>query len=189
MEADWEVEIGPEAPAIIIPWEGFIDLRTCPTADIHLIPEAAGNVQLREALIRLNSREAGVFTSKCDLWWLTQEEIDKDEFGAEPANTECGFACYVDVLFLDAEKFVSFECHETNVRRLTGVLKKLDLVDCRVDLVVRPATVNSSPGYGLTIYAAGCGATPLLAERSWAQVLQVAAEATITVSLPFSAGE
>jgi hypothetical protein len=189
MEADWDIEIFPEAPALVIPWEGFIDLRHGPGAELHLIPEAAGHPPLREALVRLNSKESGSFTSKCDLWWLGQEEIDKDEFGSESENTRFGFASYIDVLFDDTEKFWSFEFHEALVRRLTGALKTLDLADSRVDLVVRPATINSSPGYGMTIYTAGCGNTPLSAQLSWQRVLHAVIEATIKVSLRSTGGE
>jgi len=189
MEADWDIDIGPDAPAIEIPWEGFIDLRSRPLSAVDEIQEAATNPSLREALIKLNANESGLFSSKCDVWWLDPEEIDKDEFGSQPENTRHAFASYIDVLFSDEGKFQSFTFHESAVRRLTGELKATTLPDCRVDLVVRSATVETLSGCGITLYAAGCGSDTLAAQVSWQRVLQTAVNATILLSLSSGAGE
>ena len=179
MEADWDVEIGPDAPAIVVPWDGFIDLRSDSSSAVETIAEASSVVPLRDALIRLNSRESRTFTSKCDVWWLTSEVIDHDEFGTDSESAAFGFASYIDVLLLEANQFASFRFHERLVKQLAGKLRTVDLANCRVDLVVRASTVDSCSGYGITVYTAGCGQSPGEAQTSWQEVLQRAVNATI----------
>jgi hypothetical protein len=188
MEADWGVEVGPDAPAIVVPWDGFVDLRNL-SSSVQVIREAASHPPLREALIRLNSKGSRTFTSKCDIWWLRQEEIDNDEFGARPENAISGFASYIDILLLEPNQFRSFGFHEFFVRRLTQQLRELDQPNCRVDLEVRAAVVDSCSGYGITIYAAGCGQNPSQAQMSWQEVLHSAVNATIRIVLLTTMGE
>lgn len=182
MEADWDVEIGRDVPSIIVPWEGFFDLREgpCTTAQI---PEAVSHPALDEALIKLNANESPVFTSKCDVWNLEREEIDSYEFGARPKHAFSGLASYIDVLLRDPEKFQSFQFHEQLVRWISEKLRAVELTNGRTDLVVRPATIHSASGFGITVYAAGCGAEKDHAYSSWESVLQNAVNATINVSL------
>jgi hypothetical protein len=189
MEADWDVEIGPDSPSIEIPWEGFIDLRNDPNSAVQVIPEADAHPALGDALIRLNSGESALFTSKCDAWQLKHDEIDPYEFSALPEDARSGFASYIDVLLSDQDRFQSFEFHEGFVRRITGELRVIDLAECRVDLVVRAATINSSSGYGVTLYAAGCGRNPSMALLSWQRVLDVSVNATMRVAQPSTTGE
>jgi hypothetical protein len=188
MEADWDVEIGPDAPSIEVPWEGFIDLRNDPCSAVLVISEAATHPPLRDALITMNSGESAILTSKCDAWWLKQEEIDVYEFDSRSENVQFGFASYIDVLLINQDRFQSFEFHEDLVRRITGELRATDLTDCRVDIVVRTATINCSSGFGITIYAAGCATLPSLALLSWQRVLEAAVNATINAA-PFTTGE
>ena len=81
----------------------------------------------------------------------------------------------------DPARLASFEFHERWVRGLTGRLRKISLPNGRVDLVIRPASTDSSPGYGLTLYAAGCGADATTAYASWEAVLRAAVTATINL--------
>ncbi|MBV8675232.1 MAG: hypothetical protein JOZ33_17545 [Acidobacteriaceae bacterium] len=189
MEADWDVEIGPDAPSIAVPWPGFVDLRNCPSIAVPSIPETANHPALRDFLVQLNSAGSPVFTSKCDIWTLGQEEIDHDEFGARPENARFAIASYIDILLLAPEKFGSFRFHEAHVRRTTKVLRDIELANCRVDMVVRSATVQSTSGYGLTLYTAGCGADEAMACTSWEAVLQAALNATMNLAhlLPLGA--
>jgi hypothetical protein len=182
MEADWDVEIGRDVPSIVVPWEGFFDLRggPCTTAQI---PEVVSHPALDEALIKLNANGSPVFTSKCDVWSLEREEIDSYEFGSRPENAFSGLASYIDVLLRDPEKFLSFQFHEQLVRRITEQLRAVVLTNGRADLVARPATIHSASGFGVTVYAAGCGAEKDTAYASWESVLQAVVNATINVSL------
>jgi hypothetical protein len=194
MEADWAAEIGPDLPCITVPWEGFLDLRNTdlrqnPSA-IDGIEEAAAHPALREALIALNSPPSPLFTAKCDLWTLSQSEIDPDEFASSLEDTHHGTASYIDVLCRELTAFSSFEFHERWARRLTDLLRTRALSNGRVEIVLRPSLVDEHPGFGLTLYAAGCGASLIAAREAWQTVLSAAVAATISaVSLLPPAGE
>lgn len=181
MEADWTAEISPDLPCITVPWDGFIDLRDNPSA-VFSIEEAAVHAALREALHSFNSSGSRVFTAKCDLWQLSQSEIDPDEFASSPEHAHHGTASYIDLLRRDLTTFSSFEFHECWARTLTSLLRSLDILHGRVELVLRPSVVNQHPGFGLTLYAAGCGATPADAYTAWQSVLAAAVAATISTS-------
>ena len=181
MEADWAVEVGPEMPTIVVPWEGFVDLRQNTWTASEDIPESAGHSSLRQALIVLNSGESPVFTSKCDVWPLDGNELDPDEFGARSEHAQSGFASYIDVVACDSALLSSFEYHEFLVRRITEELRSLGILNGRVDLVIRPAMIDPLQGFGVTIYAAGCGTEKATAYRAWEAVLEAAVNATMRV--------
>lgn len=183
MEADWSVEIGASLPSIDLPWDGFVDPRRTPSV-LHSIVETAGHPALREAILRLNSQPSPVFTIKCDLWTLTNAEIDPYEFGSAGKDAHDGFASYIDMMQFDLGKFRSFEFHERWVRELTDHLKSIMLFNARIDFVVRAASNESRPGYGVTLYAAGCGSGASEAYASWEAVLTAAVTATIGVDSP-----
>ena len=178
MEADWYAEVGRDLPSIDIPWEGFVDLRQ-ETSALQAIREAIDHPALREALATMNCKASPIFTAKCDAWTLSGSEIDPDEFGSLAADARCGFASYIDILLVDRGKLASFEFHERWVRRLTRHLQNLALSNGRVEFVIRPAHIESSSGYGLTLYSAGCGANAPFAYTAWHAVLRAAVTATM----------
>ncbi len=182
MEADWAVEVGPDLPSIVVPWDGFVALRSNPSLLVRKIFEANSNPPLCEALTQLNANPSPLLTSKCDVWQLNPEKVDPDEFGSRPEDARCGFASYIDILLIDPERFPFFECHEAMVRRLTERLRAHELANCRVDLVVRSAMVRTTSGYGVTLYAAGCGADQPTAYAAWRSVLHAAVNATINMA-------
>ncbi len=189
MEADWSVEIGPGLPVIEAAWDGFVDLRSSP-GKIDEIEEARGYPALREALLVLNGHDSPLFTTKCDCWRLPGDEIDPDEFSATRETARAGFASYMDVVARDPSRFASFELHAHRVRELTSDLRRLDLRQGRVDLVLRTAAFNEQNGFGITLYAAGCGATEESAYLAWQAVLGAAVAATIAATAhPLRTGE
>lgn len=189
MEADWAAEIGRDLPSIDVPWEAFVDLRDDPSGTQSL-KEATDHPRLREALVTLNSKASPVFTSKCDVWPLSSSEIDHDEFGALVEDAHDGFASYIDMLQHDPGKFSSFESHELWASGLTRDLQNLSLPNGRVEFVIRPANVNSCAGYGLTLYAAGCGTDATSAYAAWQAVLRAGVIATMdSAVLPPPTGE
>ncbi len=191
MEADWAAEISPDLPCITVPWDGFIDLRDNPSA-VFFIEEAAAHSALRDALLSFNSSASAFFTAKCDLWQLSQSEIDPDEFGSSIEDADHGIASYIDLLCHDLAVFSSYKFHERWARKLTSLLRSLDVNHGRVELVLRPSVVDQHTGFGLTLYAAGCGATPADAYTAWQTVLAAAVAATIstsTVVIPPPVGE
>jgi hypothetical protein len=188
MEADWSVEIGPDLPQIDATWEGFVDLQTLPCA-IETV-EGAQHPALRKALLALNANNSRAFTSKCDTWTLPIEEIDSDEFAASIGNARVGFASYIDILQRDATQFSSYEFHERRTRELASRLRLLAVQNGRVDLVLRAAVMNEASGYGVTLYAAGCGPDEASAYTAWQTVLAAAVAATIAAAAhPPRAGE
>jgi hypothetical protein len=153
MEADWEVEIGPETPVIDALWAGFVDLRCAPER-IGEIEETRRLPALADALMRLNRTET-MWTAKCDLWTLA--EWDPDEMDATMGETAHAVACYVDLLPQDGSVLSTLESAEQWARLVTAGLRSVMCRRCRMDLVIRTAFVRDLRGFGITAYVAGCG--------------------------------
>ncbi len=178
MEADWAAEVGAGLPGIEADWGGFVDLRLSPER-VGEIAEAVAEPVLREALLMLNGAGSGVFTVKCDVWELEREEIDPLEFDCA-AECGAGWASWVDVVARSSEMFGSFDAHEGWVRRATDRLRVVGGLGCgRVDLVIRGARVRDGEGFGVTVYAAGCGVDTQAARGAWEGILRAGLLATM----------
>jgi hypothetical protein len=157
MEADWEVEIGGEAPVIQAHWAGFIDLRQAPDCAGHL-PEAAHLPALADTLLRLNSASSPVWTSKCDVWH--PDTFDPDELDAPPGERNVAIACYIDLLPRDEKPWPGPEHAVAACKSLCARLRPFALRGCRADLIVRRAFIP--PGLldlGVTAYFTACSTT------------------------------
>lgn len=124
MIADWTVEIGPESPHIVVPWEGWVNLigpdlseasrsKADPSRIDHppgtnssrIDPPRSGSNQLAEAadypellpLLALANR-APTFTSKVDVFPVSRDEVDPEIAEAGLPETAHGLASYLDVL-------------------------------------------------------------------------------------------
>jgi hypothetical protein len=178
MEADWAAEVGADLPVIDADWAGCMDLLANPE-QVGRIEEAAQHPALREALLRLNAPESPVRTSKCDVWALDAAEVDPPEFGCVLNTTFVGLACYVDLVARDAELFGSFERHESWAVASVRRMRLAESGSGRVDLVIRAAHAAGRDGFGLTLYAAGCGEDARVAQAAWSAILQVATTITM----------
>ena len=178
MEADWAAEIGPRLDRIDAAWRGFIDLRRDPHA-VDSVSEAASVPALRDALGLLNSSDSPVFTSKCDLWSLASDELDPFEYDFRPGEASIGFASYIDLVARDPGLFASFDLHESWVRAAALRLRELPVASGRADLVIRAALDCEAAGFGVTLYAAGCGRDAASAQTAWEAILRAAVEATM----------
>ncbi len=157
MEADWEVEIGGQAPVIQAHWTGFIDLRLLPERARQL-PETNQLPALADTLLRLNSPSSPVWTSKCDFW--RPDTFDPDELDAPPGERNCAVACYIDLLPLPDQPWPD-PMHAVAVcKTLCARLHAAALRHCRVDLIVRRASIaTGSLDLGVTAYFTACGST------------------------------
>ena len=134
MEADWEIEVGGDAPVIDADWAGMLDLRRS-AEKARSLPEVDQLSGLAEALMQLNAKSSPVWTSKCDVW-INQEAFDADELDA-PEGCAHAMACYIDLLpggdsrwseAAHAGEWCGLVCRE-----LRGMTQR----SCRLDLVVR----------------------------------------------------
>ncbi len=178
MEADWAAEIGAGLDWIDADWAGFVDLRLSP-ARVTEIAETVEKPALREALVALNGASSKVFSVKCDVWELAAEEIDAREFEYSVDEPCVGVASYVDLLLRDQEMFKSFEDHEVWARRAAERLRLRSGSAGRVDLVIRAAVFRGQPGFGMTVYAAGCGVDSRGAHAAWEAILRAALAVTM----------
>jgi len=158
MEADWEFEVGGDAPVIEACWEGFIDLRCTPDRAREL-PEAAQLSGLSEVLERLNSGSSTVWTSKCDVFpALAPEDFDADELDAPPGCCAHAMAFYIDLLPNADRQWSGPSLAEAECKHLCAILGAVPLRCCRVDFIVRSAVI--APGVmdlGVTTYITACG--------------------------------
>lgn len=183
MEADWAAEVGSGLERIDADWAGFVDLRRHPYA-LAAIAETAKSAGLRDALTVLNAPDSPVFTCKCDVWPLASEEIDPREFDFPPEAPCVGLASYIDVVARDVGVFGSFENHEVWSRHAVSRLRGLPVAEGRADLVIRAAAVGGEDGFGITLYAAGCGLDSLAARTAWERILREAVAITMSEAGP-----
>src|SRR5438132_1363157 len=92
MLAEFTVDLGPDSPALEMPWvadepadgvdqsgsPGFVDLRAAPER-LAEIPEARAYPPLGEFLLALNAPASPLATAKCDGW--TTRDIAEEERG------------------------------------------------------------------------------------------------------------
>jgi hypothetical protein len=156
MEADWEFEVGGDAPVIEAHWPGFVDLRQNPERAFEL-PEAVQFPALAQVLQQLNVAASPVWTSKCDLW----PHLEADEFAPDDMDAPPGCACaiggYIDLLPRSDQQW-SQPAIATACKSLCNLLHERPLRCCRVDLVIRRAFFTPElMGFGITAYLTSCG--------------------------------
>jgi hypothetical protein len=166
MEADWEFEVGGEAPVIEALWMGFVDLRQHPERAREL-PEAAGFPALAAALQALNAPGSPVWTSKCDTWPMVEpDQVDPGELDAEPASATHATSCYIDLLPRSEQQWSLPALAADWCKELCGRLRPLPLRCCRADLVIRRAFIAPDlDRLGVTAYLTACGASAAEAGR------------------------
>ena len=183
MEADWEFEVGGDAPVIDACWPGLIDLQRSPERAWQL-PETAQFPALAQALAKLNAASSPVWTSKCDLWLhLDAGEVDPDELDAPPGSSAHAMGCYIDLLPKCGQQWLPPDVAAAWCKRLCGLLRALPLLCCRVDLIIRRAVLIPDPtdpervDLGITAYLTSCGASCAEAEQTLEGALAAFADA------------
>jgi hypothetical protein len=167
MEADWEFEVGGDAPVIEGHWAGFVDLQRYPERAWDL-PETTQFPVLADTLARLNTADSPVWTSKCDFWpHLNAGEFDPDEMDAPPGCTAHAMGCFIDLLPKSDQQWALPAMAEKACKRICGLLNALPLRCCRADLVVRRAFITPElMGLGVTAYLTASGVSSAEAKRT-----------------------
>jgi len=136
MQADFAVELGPDAPALEIPWHSndpqvrYYDLKSHPEL-VPQLPEAQAYPELASFLSRINATGFSLTTAKCDAWSTSEVTPEEEMFGDRK------FVSYIDLVFVDQEDRCSFEKHEVFVRELCGLLSHAPEIPAAVELVIR----------------------------------------------------
>jgi hypothetical protein len=195
MEADWSVELAATDPVITVPWAApgdeepkcrFVDLRLYPHLIVDIV-EAQGSVALRSALLLFNGVTSRLWTAKCDAWSSSPEHgddpFDPYEMDAEPGETAFGAGSYIDLIPRDLEICQWFDGQERWLRAVTERLRGIPASAARVELVLRRALVYGVPGYGVTWFVEGCGASAERAEQAWGGAFDLGLAAIMEVPL------
>lgn len=177
MEADWEFDIGGDAPVIEADWPEFVNLRDEPER-IRDIEETQHLPGLARILMELNAKQSPVWTSKCDVF--EPEAIDPNELEADSEEGKFALAGYIDVLMRNDQAWDSLFKVEQACRSLCNELHEIPLRCCRVDIVVRKARVRDLDKLGATVYFLGCGPTRTDSENRLVECM--AKFATVMVS-------
>jgi len=188
MEADWEVELGGDAPVIDGAWAGRLNLRLSPER-IAELEEVAAFPPLGPALLQLNRAASPVWTAKCDFWAeLEPGSWDPDEMDADPDAAQHGIGCYIDLLPNTAAEWAALQDLEQCCRGLCRSLHQRLLPGCRIDLIARQAwTTSQQTTHGITAYLTACGSDQASAQARLAACLQHFAEAVLALpaAIPF----
>lgn len=178
MEADWEIELGGEARVIEPLWPGFVDLRCSPDR-AHELQEVSQLPSLAGVLINLNSAESPVWTSKCDVWPVT--DFDADELDAPREEALHAIACYVDLLPRSDRQWATPAAATGWCRKVCLLLRTVPMRNCRADLVVRHAMISEDrTDLGVTAYLTACGATPENASNTLPFALAALADSIVS---------
>lgn len=175
MEADWEIELGGDAPVIDGFWSGFLNLRKDP-GGVDEIAETKLLPGLAQALVRLNEVGSPVWTSKTDVF--VPDHIDPDELAATGDEAAFAISCYVDILPA-TDQASDLTNIENGCKDLCARLKEVPLRRCRADLVVRRTRMVDDVDLGTTVYLTACGPTSEEARQRLTECLAAFAELVV----------
>ncbi len=180
MEADWEVEIGNDAPVIDASWPGFVDLLVTPDQAAQL-PEARQFPALAGALVRLNAPFSPVWTTKSDVW--QPQEFDPYELDAPAEAGKYAIACYVDLLPRSDPQWPTPDAAIAAAKAIGAGVTPSGLRCCRADLIVRRAFIAPArPDVGITAYLTACGSTRMEAARTLTAALDIFVDAVLRLA-------
>ena len=178
MEADWEFEVGGDAPVIEVDWPGFVNLRENPNRALDL-PEVRQLPGLADALARLNAANSPVWTSKTDVF--NPGPPDADELDATGEEAQHAIACYVDLLARSELRWSSLQQAERYCPQPVAQGPAVPLRCCRVDLVIRLAHIHpDQEDLAATAYLTACGQSESKARARLTGCLVAFAAAIVT---------
>jgi hypothetical protein len=182
MLCEWTVECGADDPVLVVPWSDpddptrhFIDLRENPD-DLDWLEEPSQHPSLLHALRALNAARSPVFTAKCDVWKMSEEELEtlRHELDLIPEDAPAGLISYIDLLWRERSVFVSFHQHEQLLHRITRLAAPLEHPYAMLECVLRPALLDlTTPqeGFAVSLYVKALGYEVQAAEERWGSAL------------------
>jgi hypothetical protein len=186
MQCDYSVDLGPDAPALELPWSSedgskrYFDLKRNPELVLD-VAEARGHPVLSEFLSRINAPDFPLQTAKCDVWPSRELLPEEEIFGAA-----CKFVSYVDLLFSGAGPRTSFEQHEALAQDICNLLKRAPEMAAAAEFVIRrcyyhsnDGAQNSVDGFCITAYVTGFGDTEEEALQRWGIALKLLQHALV----------
>ena len=203
MEADDALELGPDAPALELPWQdpegrwNYQDLRGAAIAagpdwksklkrGIDRIPEARQFPPLRYFLLRVNSPPSVWETAKCGV--MPEKAVPSEN----PYNASFAHNCYIDVV-LTAEwesKRADLELHQRLAKELAAALAANESLEAYAEAVVRRCYFHtkdnpneSEAGYSLTLFLIGYGDSAAKAAENLKSAMELAGEALANLQL------
>jgi hypothetical protein len=179
MYAEWSVEIGPDAPALEVPWRSedgsvrYFDLKKQPELLLE-IPETLEHFEIGDFLSGVNAKSE-MTTAKCDVW-LTDEMTVEDEIFGERMK-RCS---YVDIFFdREIERF-DFAAHERLADLIVTKFGRLPEMPASLEIMIRQCHFHrtnqpeeSDAGYCFTFYVTGYGHDEVNAHVHWAIALNL----------------
>jgi hypothetical protein len=186
MDADFSIELGPDAAALELPWrddEGgmqYVELRGATPIEqcIEAICEARDFPSMHRFLVAVNSELSAWQTAKCDLWYAACSP-DENLYGAG-----CEHGSYVDFVLAQpfAQRRNELELHVDCARRLAQMLEEDENLQATAEIVVRRCYFHtkgdmeeSDEGYCLTFFLTGYGSSAEEAAGRWEQGMDFAA--------------
>jgi len=182
MLCEWTVECGADDPVLVVPWSDpddpsrhFIDLRENPD-DLDWLEEASQHPSLLHALRALNATRSPVFTAKCDVWKMSEEEVETLRYDLDliPEDAPFGLISYVDILWRERSTFVSFHQHEQLLHRMTRLTAPLHHPYAIMECTLRPALIDFSgpqEGFAISLYLKALAHDAAAAEDRWGATL------------------
>lgn len=190
MDADFSIELSSDDPVLDFPWKDesgrltYFDLKRQPEL-ISRVEEVQTWPELGEFLRRVNLARSLVESAKCDGWATTEMGAEEEIFGASHK-----FASYVDLVFEDVDRRVSFPIHEDFAKRLTELLRRVPEILSSVEICVRRCFFVDTPqtrkGFYFTVYVNGYGNDEPEARKSWAIGLDLVGSAILQLSASLS---
>lgn len=189
MQADYAVELGPDAPALEVPWaspsgdQRYFDLRGRPELLLEL-PEASQNTELARFLSSVNGTRSRLQSAKCDIWITDRLDEDEDVFAAE-----WKYGSYVDLFFCTEREQLDLSLHESTAKALARLLSKAPEVPAAAEIIVRRCYFHrtadlsqSENGYCFTVYLFGYGDDEAQARQRWVIGLDLMQNAIVQVT-------
>ena len=199
MEADDAIELGPDAPALELPWQdpegrwNYHDLRGGAGAagpqwernlkrGIDRIPETRQFPPLRNFLLKVNSPPSMWETAKCGV--MAEKAVPSENF----YNASFAHNCYIDLVLSEKEapRRAELGLHRRLAKELAAALSTDQALEAEAEAVVRRCYFHkktdpeeSDDGYSLTLFLTGYGDTSAKAAENLKGAVELAGESLV----------